>query len=164
MSGLMMAVVATALTAAAGALWFFATRRRRRALVQAGYVDKLTRVAQGRDDDFALMTRLSAGLADVRELDHLKRWLAAELPTVTGTERCWVVGRLNGWVLLAGEPAEADSVMPGDLTAKPDAWECFPLIAAGKAVGMMGARRRSEERRVGKECGYQCRSRWSPYH
>ena len=27
-----------------------------------------------------------------------------------------------------------------------------------------GARDRSEERRVGKECGYQCRSRWSPYH
>ena len=25
-------------------------------------------------------------------------------------------------------------------------------------------RGRSEERRVGKECGYQCRSRWSPYH
>ena len=24
--------------------------------------------------------------------------------------------------------------------------------------------RRSEERRVGKECGYLCRSRWSPYH
>ena len=23
---------------------------------------------------------------------------------------------------------------------------------------------RLEERRVGKECGYQCRSRWSPYH
>ena len=23
---------------------------------------------------------------------------------------------------------------------------------------------RSEERRVGKECVYQCRSRWSPYH
>ena len=25
-------------------------------------------------------------------------------------------------------------------------------------------RRRSEERRVGKECNGQCRSRWSPYH
>ena len=25
-------------------------------------------------------------------------------------------------------------------------------------------RRRSEERRVGKECTIQCRSRWSPYH
>ena len=23
---------------------------------------------------------------------------------------------------------------------------------------------RSEERRVGKECLHQCRSRWSPYH
>ena len=23
---------------------------------------------------------------------------------------------------------------------------------------------RSEERRVGKECCFQCRSRWSPYH
>ena len=23
---------------------------------------------------------------------------------------------------------------------------------------------RSEERRVGKECSYGCRSRWSPYH
>src|SRR3546814_20532272 len=26
------------------------------------------------------------------------------------------------------------------------------------------AERRSEERRVGKECGSTCRSRWSPYH
>src|SRR3546814_7036225 len=25
-------------------------------------------------------------------------------------------------------------------------------------------RHRSEERRVGKECGSTCRSRWSPYH
>ena len=36
------------------------------------------------------------------------------------------------------------------------------------ALGARGrpdlARERSEERRVGKECGYQCRSRWSPYH
>ena len=28
----------------------------------------------------------------------------------------------------------------------------------------IGTVARSEERRVGKECGYQCRSRWSPYH
>ena len=27
-----------------------------------------------------------------------------------------------------------------------------------------GVRRRSEERRVGKECIAVCRSRWSPYH
>ena len=56
-----------------------------------------------------------------------------------------------------------------------------PLVAVGLVltfVAGMGAGRldfppasgtaattaRSEERRVGKECGYQCRSRWSPYH
>ena len=36
------------------------------------------------------------------------------------------------------------------------------VIAAGQLRARI--RRRSEERRVGKECGYQCRSRWSPYH
>ena len=28
----------------------------------------------------------------------------------------------------------------------------------------VGVERRSEERRVGKECRIRCRSRWSPYH
>src|SRR3546814_12453745 len=32
-------------------------------------------------------------------------------------------------------------------------WRMFPALA-----------RRSEERRVGKECVSTCRSRWSPYH
>ena len=34
-----------------------------------------------------------------------------------------------------------------------------PLTAMPRALGG-----RSEERRVGKECSKQCRSRWSPYH
>src|SRR3546814_6052947 len=37
-----------------------------------------------------------------------------------------------------------------------------PREAARVAVD--GAERRSEERRVGKECVSTCRSRWSPYH
>ena len=37
------------------------------------------------------------------------------------------------------------------------------LTGMQHADGEMHAAR-SEERRVGKECGYQCRSRWSPYH
>jgi len=150
MSGLIVALVVTAFAAV---LLFFAIRRRRWALARAGYIDELKRVAQGRDEDFSLITRVSAGLADVRELDELKRWLAAELPKLMDTEHCWVIGRLNGWVLLAGEPAEAESVMPGDLTTKQDAWECFPLIAGDKAVGLMGASRppgglTDEKRRV----------------
>ena len=35
------------------------------------------------------------------------------------------------------------------------------VLCAGMWSHALG---RSEERRVGKECGYQCRSRWSPYH
>ena len=31
-------------------------------------------------------------------------------------------------------------------------------------AGLSGLYRRSEERRVGKECAMECRSRWSPYH
>src|SRR3546814_10814010 len=31
-------------------------------------------------------------------------------------------------------------------------------------LGAKGEPRRSEERRVGKECVSTCRSRWSPYH
>src|SRR3546814_11917399 len=34
----------------------------------------------------------------------------------------------------------------------------------GRTVAAVGARIRSEERRVGKECVSTCRSRWSPDH
>src|SRR3546814_17584251 len=35
---------------------------------------------------------------------------------------------------------------------------------ADEAEYAVNPRERSEERRVGKECGSTCRSRWSPYH
>src|SRR3546814_18564119 len=39
------------------------------------------------------------------------------------------------------------------------------LDSAAQAFNaMLGGLRRSEERRVGKECVSTCRSRWSPYH
>ena len=38
------------------------------------------------------------------------------------------------------------------------------LIAKAKEINSNPSRRRSEERRVGKECSEPCRSRWSPYH
>ena len=34
----------------------------------------------------------------------------------------------------------------------------------GKILAVGPGARRSEERRVGKECSLTCRSRWSPYH
>ena len=33
-----------------------------------------------------------------------------------------------------------------------------------RLVNTLGTPKRSEERRVGKECTSWCRSRWSPYH
>ena len=45
--------------------------------------------------------------------------------------------------------------------------ETFSLKKGLKQFGDKGydaAFGRSEERRVGKECGQMCRSRWSPYH
>ena len=36
--------------------------------------------------------------------------------------------------------------------------------AVAERAGVNVASQRSEERRVGKECSQQCRSRWSPYH
>ena len=64
------------------------------------------------------------------------------------------------------------SVFPREGT---DMWQLAAAIAspvvaaralalyAGSALGA-GAIKRSEERRVGKECRALCRSRWSPYH
>src|SRR3546814_19956844 len=60
----------------------------------------------------------------------------------------------------------ADSVASGDLNV------VVPVRAADGDVGnlsrtfnkMISEIRRSEERRVGKECVSTCRSRWSPYH
>ena len=47
-----------------------------------------------------------------------------------------------------------------------DAGAVKALAQEGKSLLPIGATAssRSEERRVGKECGYWCRSRWSPYH
>ena len=38
------------------------------------------------------------------------------------------------------------------------------LVDVANAAGLLDVAYRSEERRVGKECGLLCRSRWSPYH
>src|SRR3546814_13879250 len=37
-------------------------------------------------------------------------------------------------------------------------------VRTGRAIQIQCRARRTEERRVGKECVSTCRSRWSPYH
>ena len=42
--------------------------------------------------------------------------------------------------------------------------ELMRIKGIGEAKAITIAAARSEERRVGKECVFLCRSRWSPYH
>ena len=72
-----------------------------------------------------------------------------------GIER-WVAG------VRTARPSQrrAIFVVPTDETAE-EAWRRFSRTAGGTVIDHED---RSEERRVGKECLTQCRSRWSPYH
>src|SRR3546814_7737065 len=50
------------------------------------------------------------------------------------------------------------------MRGRPDAVKAAALAVREPARERDDARRRSEERRVGKECDSTCRSRWSPDH
>src|SRR3546814_3403235 len=67
---------------------------------------------------------------------------------VVGVGIAWHEGQLFGWI----------NQLIGVLTAA----ALFTLAVSGFL--MWRRRKRSEERRVGKECVRPCRSRWSPYH
>ena len=69
----------------------------------------------------------------------------------------------------AGDPSQLPSALIGREAPKTDLPPLAGVERDGKAVpGLSNATFtgavRSEERRVGKECTIQCRSRWSPYH
>src|SRR3546814_16199915 len=55
------------------------------------------------------------------------------------------------------EAAEAAAAHPGEYLIRCRSHAPFRLFRRARS-------RRSEERRVGKECVSKCRSRWSPYH
>src|SRR3546814_14420920 len=65
----------------------------------------------------------------------------------------------------AGVAAEILHVMHGRIVDFPDfaSRQMAPFAADAKYDIFVGDDRRSEERRVGKECVSTCRSRWSPY-
>ena len=51
-----------------------------------------------------------------------------------------------------------------ELPPEAERGEVVPAAVVTEAGVAEVAERRSEERRVGKECTSWCRSRWSPYH
>src|SRR3546814_8567692 len=67
--------------------------------------------------------------------------------------------RCCGW---ARPPASRPCARPSPATSPPSA--ASPATGGRSSSPPGHSRRRSEERRVGKECVSTCRSRWSPYH
>jgi diguanylate cyclase (GGDEF)-like protein len=102
--------------------------------------DEVRRLDAARSEELTMMTRLADGLAGMRDFDQLRRWLAAEVAPLMGTEPYWILAWANGRaLLLAGTPTEPGGAIPADLTSKPQSWECFPLIASGQPVGLLAA-------------------------
>ena len=65
-------------------------------------------------------------------------------------------GAIQTWLAEVGQPIGAGEPLAEIETEK------AVVEYAAEIGGTVG--RRSEERRVGKECPVLCRSRWSPYH
>src|SRR3546814_11944959 len=65
-------------------------------------------------------------------------------------------------------PVDGGILTPEDQTNHQDGLDNPNFITSdvrlARRASTLGAIRRSEERRVGKECVSTCRSRWSPYH
>ena len=68
------------------------------------------------------------------------------------------------WLFMEGAPSSVDLFDPKPELTKRDGQRIDIDVFNGNPGPLMKSPFRSEERRVGKECGYQCRSRWSPYH
>src|SRR3546814_12854838 len=67
------------------------------------------------------------------------------------------------WVVVADRYRNPDDDLPKDFEIRRDAYYSG-LSLTPDAQAFCASIRRSEERRVGKECVSTCRSRWSPYH
>ena len=107
-----------------------------------------------------------------------------DIPLEVALERFWgALERVGALAPLAGESVPIEQAL-GRVTAEPVfARVSVPHYHAAAMDGIavraeetlgasetsplhlkLGSQARSEERRVGKECLTQCRSRWSPYH
>src|SRR3546814_18954713 len=89
----------------------------------------------------------------------------AFLPKILTSEHIWCQGY--------AEPNAGSDLAALRTAAAPDPEDAEMLVVNGQKIWCTLAQdathiftlvRRSEERRVGKECVSTCRSRWSPYH
>src|SRR3546814_18837966 len=98
------------------------------------------------------------GDSAVRRRDH-GAWLPSRL---FGGYLVWQ-GR-RGHSAREGGNGQRNQNLGEGLRAAVSGWTDHPGRKVQQGRGRLGTLRRSEERRVGKECVSTCRSRWSPYN
>ena len=122
--------------------------------------------------ELAVMESLDSGkpisecqLTDVPEMIHTIRWHAELIDKIY--DNTAPVGSDTLSLVIREAIGVVGLVLPWNFPLLMLAWKIAPSLAAGCSVVIKPAKettltalRRSEERRVGKEC----RSRWSPYH
>ena len=121
----------------------------------------------------SLMVRKTTTLATAGGIALVVFVLAAALMLSAGVKKTLVAGGRddNAIVLRKGSGNELSSSIESPTVSlvlaaagvKKD--ETGAPLGSGEVVVVIAQQKlRSEERRVGKECTEQCRSRWSPYH
>ena len=88
---------------------------------------------------------------------HLRDSLTREIVAFLWALSAVPLGIAMGWWKRV--EAQVDPLVEILRPVPPLAWIPLSILWFG-----VGDAQRSEERRVGKECNGQCRSRWSPYH
>src|SRR3546814_21016211 len=95
--------------------------------------------------------------------------LRAKSPWSSFQAAC-MVSKRPVWMAMAASPnSHCTPSLSASLTPKDSRCETYSVAISRERLDkpsqrMQCVRRRSEERRVGKECVSKCRSRWSPYH
>src|SRR3546814_13426453 len=95
----------------------------------------------------------------VPDLDRVEDGASGGVVTEEGENAEGLLGREGEVEADADRGCVATFEERGELSSGDD-----PLVARSPVRNEVGPARRSEERRVGKECVSTCRSRWSPYH
>jgi hypothetical protein len=133
--------------------------------ILAGPIAARTLAENGADVLMVTAEHLPQIAEHVMDTSHGKRSCYLDLKTADGTAQLKALvrgadvfsqGYRPGMLSSLGfGPDELAEIRPGIVTLS---------ISCFGADGPFSHRARSEERRVGKECNPECRSRWSPYH
>src|SRR3546814_12649848 len=91
-----------------------------------------------------------------------------KLVRLVGTPRCPIIIDVRTDEDFAADPRRIPGAMRRQFRTVADWAPEFAgrsaVVVCQKGQQLSQGVARSEERRVGKECGSTCRSRWSPYH